>query len=210
MNTPVLVPRRPDGGRRDEIWRYLSTKYWPQFSDLTIFESDAPGEPFARAAAINAAAAAAGDWEVAIIADADSFVPVAQLRAAQARVDYRMVIPHTRWLGLSDYDTTMLLRGWIDKPYRYAVERTGSSAVSGVLVVPRAVWDAVGGFDEAFVGYGWEDFAFARACELYSGLVRVDGPVWHMSHPPMDQTSGNALRYEHYLNARTFEDLDLP
>lgn len=214
--SPVLVPRREDGGERDRVWKRLQEDVWPGWR-IVEGHHDGPG-PFNRSAALNAAADLAGDWDVAVIADADSFVQSEQLAAAiaLAKQTGMLTIAHSEWVNvhldeIDDFLATRALR-WDDK--RLICHHT----VSSMLAVPRELWDAVGGFDEAFKGYGYEDNAFARSCKLQAGGVeRIFGPVYHLSHEAERQpfrehlrdphVQANKLRWREYLRAKTPEQI---
>ena len=56
--------------------------YWDARPDYRVVEGEHTEGPFNRSAAINAAAKLAGNWDVAVIADADTWVPYAQLDEA--------------------------------------------------------------------------------------------------------------------------------
>jgi GT2 family glycosyltransferase len=182
---PVLVPRRPDGGVRDAAWSVLQGSVWAGQPYEVVEGFHAEG-PFNRSMALNAAAASAGVWEVAVVADADTWVHPGALAAAveQAARARHMVVPHRSWRCLTPTATARVLSTRRAVPGEWHLERTGAEAVSGVLVVHREQWDAAGGFDERFVGYGWEDLAFARACVLTGGWERLAGAgaCWHLHH----------------------------
>lgn len=224
---PVLVPRRPDHGMRDMLWEHLRLTYWTHLREpyCHIVEGLHTIGPFNRSAALNAASAQAGAWELAIIADGDSWVEPLQLRAAVAlaRRTGRLVAAYDHVLELSQGATGHLL----NRPGplriqpgcstdRVRTEATDPSTVqSTMLVVPRPVWDAVGGFDERFVGWGGEDNAFWRACELLTGTpLRVQGPAWHLWHPsskPARPTDpyylANVRRAQRYQQALCGDDV---
>lgn len=178
---PVLVPWRTDNGARAAIWERLRARWIEQ--GWTVVEGHPGDGPFNRAAAQNNAARLAGDWDVAIITDADSIVPPERLHAAirAAHETGRMVIAHDRWVNVhTDEQDQFLTTGSLTwRPDREVYKLT----VSSMLACPRSVWDAVGGYDERFRGYGYEDNAFYRACEILTGEpVRLHGSVFHLSH----------------------------
>ena len=205
--TPVLVPRRLDNGPRDEIWKRLQLDVWdkPYWNVVEGFD-DAP-TPFNRSAALNRAAELAGDWDIAIIADADSVVPEARLNDAIeiAQLNQKLVIPHSRWVNVEVDEAAKFIAGyallWKKDRIKY------NTTVSSVLVVPRTVWDAVNGFDERFVGWGWEDTAFMHAVDVITGgHIRLEGDVYHLDHerPHADVNrtldSGYIANTNHYRN----------
>lgn len=228
---PVLVPRRADNGWRDRLWDTLRQDYWARLPGFELIEGEHRDGVFNRSAAINVAASEAGDWELAIIADADTLVAVPQLQdaVALARRTQRLVAAFHEVHELSERATRWILE---DTEARDEAGLSAMASVSGcervrrgsddpttvqssMLVVPRAVWDAVGGFDEKFVGWGCEDNAFWRACELLTGEPkRVHGPAWHLWHPSGRPANAadldyqrNQWRYRLYANALCAEDV---
>jgi len=161
----------------------LREQYWVSLG-YELTEGHHTEGLFCRAAAINTAASLAGDWDVALIADADVFVPPQQLSRAVVRAAQSpaLVLAHDEWLSLDEETTADVLAGR-QPPLVPAARRR--SPVSGVLAIGRATWDRVGGFDERFEGYGWEDRAFVRKCTLAAGFSRVPGPMWHLWHEPV-------------------------
>ena len=67
MNTVVLVPYRPHPTLAP-LWETIESWWHQHHPDWPVHTADSRGS-WSRAEAINTAAAAAGDWEVAIIAD---------------------------------------------------------------------------------------------------------------------------------------------
>lgn len=186
MTTPVLVPWRSDHGPRERLWTFVENRLWGDPAKYAVFEGDGEGD-FSRAKGINAAAEAAGDWDVAIIADADTIVPDERLdRAVEwVRRTGRVMLPFDRLRMLNVGQSETLMRtGQIPAETLPTRERPMDLAVSSLIVTPREVWDAVGGFDEAFVGYGWEDRAFMYAVNLHRPFKRMSGSAWHLWHPP--------------------------
>lgn len=179
-DVPVLVPWRTDHDRREAIWGTLRKRAWDGW---TVIEGQSPDGPFNRSAALNDAARKAGAWDLAVIADADSFVSPGQLAGAitTARETGRLTFAFSLWVDVwPDEHDRLLDEGWL--PWRDKRLILGHT-VSSMLVVPRTVWDQVGGFDEHFAGWGCEDVAFARACKILTGdPERIYGTVWHLAH----------------------------
>ena len=186
MRTVVLVPYRADRGHRDRLWQHLKTHYWADLPyPLIVGHHD--GGPYNRSAAINTAARSAGDWDVAIIADSDTWVPVSQLTDAvrQAGTGGQLVSALTAVAELDARCTAEILSGCVDF-LNIGLERVRSGELdtqSSMLAVPRALWDNIGGFDERFAGWGGEDNAFWRAATILGGRPnRVDGYAYHLWH----------------------------
>lgn len=181
MNTSVCVPYRgDDDGWRDRNWAFVRD-WWERSGIGPISTGDRPGA-FNRAAARNEAARAAGTWDVAVFADADTFMPDAQpiLDAIALARGGGAVLPHDHYVALTSRGTSLLMRG-DDWHGQTKYERV--SAPLGIIVVSRAAWETVGGFDERWTDWGGEDVAFRIACSTLSTLTRLPGTLVHLWHP---------------------------
>ena len=189
MTIPVLVPWRSDGGRRDDLWRYVRRSFWSTLPGFRIVTGRSPDGPFNRSAAVNDAAALAGNWRVAVIADNDTWVPPAQLSAAVAMAQEtgRLTAAFSRVVELSHDYTDRLLDGSASLA-DFNIDRVRTEPLgvqSSMLVVPHALWEQVGGFDVKFQGWAGEDNAFWKACAILGGEpARIDGCAFHLWHQP--------------------------
>jgi len=213
---PVFVPFRTDNGQRALNWALIKETVWDEASWAEVVLGESPDGPFNLSAARNDAASKM-DWDVAIFADADSFVPLDILDAAAAVAleTKQIVLPHSRWVNVG-YDERFQFM--TDKYVHYDPKRTVVSGTkSSVLVIPRQAYDAVNGFDERFQGWGWEDTAFHLAVtNLYSPVIQFEGNVWHLEHerPNGDINRGtdensirNRAHYKRYQSARNNTEL---
>lgn len=211
MSVAILVPRRADGGRRDELWSWVRDRWERERPDWPIFEGHHDDGPFNRSAAINAAAEAAGDWTVAIIADGDTFAGTSQAEAAVEAADStgKIVFGYHRYCYLSRAGSDRVMAGYAGSWERF-IEWSHLNACSGMVVVARRLWDKVGGFDPKFVGWGEEDIAFSMACQALAGdHLRVSGDVWHLWHPVSESNDptlpgyqANLARRQRYVEAK--------
>lgn len=184
--TAVLVPRRDGRPDRDKLWAF-TRGWWTEHVQLPIIEGHhlATEGPFNRSAAINRAADAAGDWEVAVVIDADVLLDPGQVHAAVACAARTgaMVVGFTERLHLNGGGTAKVVKGWRGnwRPYARIV---AMESVSSCVAVRRDLWTKVGGFDEAFAGWGWEDVAFRIHAEAIAAhpVVRIGGALWHLHH----------------------------
>lgn len=218
MNVAILVPRRADGGERDRLWAFTRARWESDHPDWPIIEGHHDTGPFNRAAAINRAAADAGDWDVALIIDADVLVDPNTVRSTVdvAACTHGLVVASPeRWM-LNQAGTAKILAGHTGKWDSFVRQRYGTltdprgAQVSCCIAVSRQLWEQVGGFDELHVGYGYEDVSFKRACELISGKAVVwlaPHPIWHLHHAPSpddretgELKSANKARAHLYLN----------
>jgi hypothetical protein len=197
MRTVVLVPRRSDGGRRDVLWTWLAQRWKQDRPDWEVFEGHHNDGLFNRSAAINTAARAAGQWDVAVIADADSLAGADQLQQAVdlAATSGTMVIAYTRYVYLNRTMSDLILAGFTGSWWD-GVEFTLANTCSTMVAVPRKLWNAVGGFDEGFVGWGWEDCAFSASCAALGGRTRIPGEVWHLWHPPSGENNQDSPEWQ--------------
>jgi hypothetical protein len=192
----ILVPRRSDGGQRDELWAWCRRRWLGLLPQLELYEGHHDDDgPFNRAAAINTAAALAdadASWDFAVIVDADVWIDPANVTAAieRAASTGKVTWAFQRWNGLTPAATSVFLADdpeTVNSVAPAAIDRTNPISWSCCFVVPRAVWDNLGGFDERFKGWGWEDMAFQSVvCGLY-GHERLDGDVWHLWHPRAEE-----------------------
>lgn len=209
MRVVVLVPRRADNGPRDRVWAWVANRWAAELPewDVVIGDHDAGEGLFNRSEALNRAAATAGRWDVAMIADSDSFVGRVEALAAVgwAGSTGRLTYAHSVFRYLSRQMSASVLDGFMGD-WMPGVDWSLNNTQSSMLAVPRVLWDEVGGFDSRFCGWGMEDVAFASACETMGGAAnRVPGSVWHLWHPPStDPTaarSANVQVLNPYLRA---------
>ena len=175
MSVVTLVPWRPGNRERERTWDFVRPKL--EALGWRVVTGDGPGK-WARAAAINDAARRAGDWSVALIADADTVPEVDAIHTAVERVahDGGALRPHNKLWMLSRIETKRFMVG---APIEPQTRHPGG----GLLVVSREAWDAVGGYDERFIGWGHEDSDFNTRLVAYSTWDISDGNAWHLWHP---------------------------
>lgn len=211
----VIVPFRSDQGHRDKLWNHLKTTYWSTTPHEIVVGEHLDG-PFNRAKAINQAADR--DWDVAVIADSDTWVPLNQLNAAteMAKTTNRLTAAFTAVMELSQPQTSHLLDGepLPEVPDFDRIRTRELETQSSMLVITRALWDHIGGFDERFKGWGGEDSAMWKAAAILAGPPnRVDGFAYHMWHQPAkDKQRGPTYRrnlnlWSRYKNATTVSEL---
>ena len=181
-----------DGPHRQRLWNFARARWEAAYPDTPIVEGSSPPGLFNRSAAINDGAF--GDWDIAVVIDADVVCSARQVNSAIERASQsnRVVLAYSQYRGLTPNMTARILDGYEDifafeeteRPWlvpgtRYVTDFHESSCV----VIPRAVFDKCQGFDERFVGWGQEDVAFMQAARILTGPVtRVEGPVWHLWH----------------------------
>lgn len=202
MRTVVLVPRR-EHPERDLLWEWCKARWQRILPDYPIYEGHHNDGPFNRAAALNTAARLAGQWDLAIVIDADIFIRASQVKKAVATAAKtgHVTWAHRRWRGIRDDWTGRIVRDGRDfgpeidrEDMDVLVERTNPISWSCCIVIPRAVWDDMGGFDERFRGWGFEDMAFqSLVCGLY-GWERIEGDVYHLWHSRTVNGSGRAAK----------------
>lgn len=181
----ILVPRRADNGFRDALWDWTKGWWEREQSHMPIFEGHHDSGQFNRAAAVNRAAALAGDWDVAVIIDSDVICDPQRVKdaVALAHETGKLVYPHDVRKDLNQGGSRRVMAGDQGNWDRY-VHKRYPDMVSSVIVVPRRLWDEIGGFDESFEGWGYEDTAFAAAADTFGkGHIRLPGEVWHFWHP---------------------------
>ena len=212
MNVVVIVPRREDDGHRDRLWAHCRD-IWHQRHGWPIYEGHHQDGPFNRSTAINRAIEDAGEWDVALIIDADVICSPESIAAAVDLADKsdRLVIAHDERIMLTRKGTERVLDGfegsWRDRPM---VERVWTDSVSCAVAISSRLWSLAGPFDEEFIGWGREDTAFRIACEVETGpVVKVCGETFHLWHevaPEVAKThplrKANEHRHQAYVAAR--------
>lgn len=211
----VIVPYRPDHGHRDQLWAFLHKHYWASLGFQVVVGEHTDG-PFNRSKAVNQAANR--NWDYAVIADADTWVPERQLRLAHmtARISGKLVAAFDTVIEIAQPSTLSLLSGQLgfeDTFHTVRARRRPLETQSSMLVVPRTLWDQIGGMDERFTGWGGEDNALWKHAELAAGTSRIPGNAYHMWHPPAaDKHHGPTYRsnlnlWNRYQQATTIDEL---
>jgi hypothetical protein len=179
----VLVPRRAGDPIRDANWKWCRRIWEQQGWDIYEGHHEGPGL-FSASIARNRAAAAAGNWDVAIFADADT-VPwdwsSVKDGVSVAHTTGRFVRPFRVYNMLDEEASRSFMEtGHIPKR---GIRRLGEAAYGGIHIVPRRLWDESKGYDERFLGWGSEDAAYEFACRALGGFRRLHGEVYHLWHP---------------------------
>jgi hypothetical protein len=213
----LLVPRREGFAQRDELWAWCRPWWQEHFPEWPLFEGHHTVGLFNRSAALNLAAAAAGEWDVAVIIDADVICDPEHVREAVriAADQGRMVVPFTVRHNLDARGSRKVMAGY-DGPWERYIAQNYYDQHSSVVAVPRNVWQTVGGFDERFAGWGMEDTAFACAVTTLVGpLVHMEGEAWHLWHPSAPEghrgtpsANANRARGARYQQAAAAGDAD--
>lgn len=211
--TVVLVPRRSDGGWRDQLWAHCRPLWDARGWSIYEGHHGADEGKFNRSAAINRAAHAAGEWDQAFIIDGDVIAGDDQIHEALDRTRRWGVLTfaYAAYWTLTKRATTQLIsRGRLDGDWHKQATFVAVNMSSSIECVPRTLWDEVGGFDETFDGWGWEDVAFMFACAAMRGgrFDRTAGEVWHLWHPHSttdrnrEVADANEARCQPYIDAR--------
>lgn len=203
MKVVALVPRLADRGERDRLWRFCK-RYWAeQLPELLVVEGhdETPG-PFNRSAALNRAAN--GEWDAAVILDADTILDAAQIRKGTelAGKSGHLVLPFADRCLLSRQGTRRILDGHRGSWDRFVQARQKPTDpyvyISGCQIVPRQLWEDIGGFDERFESYGGEDDAFHAASVALTAHdardSRLEGTAWHLWHRPSPEARNRPAR----------------
>lgn len=197
MQFPIIVPwslTGPYAEHRQRVWDYCAWQWKSLLPWASIYHGEVEGE-WTRSKARNAGAAAAGDWQVAVFADADIVAGTAdQVTVAvdEAQRTGKLVYAHTRRLQLGEAVTADVI-DHVEDIRGATIEADNANTYSGIYAVPRQLWESVEGFDEQFIGWGFEDIVFMIACSAFGGgHHRVPGVIWHLWHPRGEE------QHDHY------------
>lgn len=193
--TVILVPRRGGDVYRERNWQAVR----PHLDSLgyPLFVADSGDQPFSVARSYNQAAREAGDWDKAILWEADGWASADQVHRAVALTGRGMVYCFDHWVKLSRHGTRLFWSGQRDgfgpELLRKRQHPIPPPLGAGPRVVSRHLWESVGGFDERFVGWGPEDQDFAHRCERVFPHSRVEGKAYDLWHPiaPRDRLDQN-------------------
>ncbi len=215
----LLVPFSSEDPSRIEIWRHV--KHWLETTlDYPLYIGEHfPDKPihYNLSLARNLAAQKAGDWDVAIIHDADTVISPEQIKrgVAAALETGAVTYPYTERWELDFEGTKMLLTDESSNWQSHMTPYTRNQPLGGCIIVRRDLWELVRGFDTGFVGWGHEDGAFAAACQVLSGkkLQRVKGRSLHLEHVAAQAKKAdnpvylaNKARVKRYLEAANLPD----
>lgn len=173
MRFVICVPWRGGAPSREAIWQQVSKHL--NGSGLEVFTGDGhPELPFNRSAARNAAALAAGDWDVAVFCDADTYIPYAQMAEAIAVAveTHGVVMPYTNVVSMNPVTS--------ETRQRVATGDT-NFLITGNLVVHK---DAFAKFhwDERIADWGWEDGAFLKTALALVPVNQIPGTIAAIEH----------------------------
>lgn len=214
MRVLVAVPWRPQPHR---VYAHEITvaRYRELLPDADVVDVDTDHEPFCLAACRNRGVELAeqADYDVAILADADTLPEREPLQAAidGAQTSGRVHLPYTEYRSLQSFGTAQFQAG---RPIERCNHLPVAAACSGVFVTTPATWWSIGGQDERFRGWGMEDVAFlvAHRTLLGSDPVRHDGRVYALHHESATkhgpQYDANVALYQRYLTAAETGDPD--
>lgn len=186
MRVVVLLAYRDDGAERTRNWAIARAQWehlgWP------IFTGDVGDDPMSIGASVNAAAEAAGDWDVALVTDCD--LVLASPEQAHRAVDLaQRTGGYTRAQSLLTYVSAEGVEQVVAGTPVELADATHSIGLTGEkpYAIRRDLWDEIGGYDRRFVGYGAEGVALAAAATGLRDAHRVTGECFHLDHPLVDR-----------------------
>jgi hypothetical protein len=186
----LIIPYKPDHGRRDFVWPFIKMRYQELLPDVEICIGGDDSELFCKARAVNEAAQKA-TGNIFILADAEVvFDPelISRIKATIHR--HPWLIPFTNAYRLTKEATDRLIEEELPPVLHVSdhdIEYNQYVPGGYINAMTRACFDRVGGLDERFKGYGFEDMAFALSLDTICGChFRMDGAIYHLWHPWAD------------------------
>lgn len=194
----VCIGSRPRNDHEAEVLEWCATR-WRSLYPVHIADSDGDAK-FNRSAARNNAAAAAGEPDVLIFANADTVFLDAHditqaVHAAAASISWSL---SARYIETSVSYTADALRAnptaVMPDPLS-SYERQLSESPAGYQIVPRVWFEDIRGWDERFgSGWGWEDAAFRDALDVLHAPHERYGTAVHLWHPRGPELAPQANR----------------
>lgn len=215
VDAVVLVPMRLSESRWP-VWNFVSD--WIGRYNLPVFTADSDTEVFSPGAARNAAASAAGYWDVAVFHDADTIAhpdAVAQAidMAANSR---RMVVAADSHMYCDRASSQRIMASGVPafaRPDSFDEHGIYQKPCSGVFAVNRDLFTRVGGYLEGLTGWGYEDLVFLQMCGIFGdGNTWVPGHItlhlWHEPSPRDADTESNKQVWQTLTGYRRRGDRD--
>jgi len=198
----ILVPYRPDGAHRDNLWTYCQQQWATTPYEIVEGHESGAGPFNASQAFNNAASKASGNVFVTFGADHLPNMPAIDNAAHRATVHgWAPVFTETR--EYSPEDTYAILHG--ANPYDLPTHQTAPFCIA-IIAVTREAWIP---FDERFNGWGSEDAAWRLALEGIHGEpqptpAQALHALWHPPAPRTHAEHNHQLLREYVdaLNAR--------
>lgn len=178
MRAVILTPWRTDHAERAALYGLVRAQQ--ETLGLPIYTGDSAEEPFNIQRAWNAAADAAGQWDVALFWGADFLLE--DTASALEAVDHAAagnpyVFAFDKVTKLTLPETRLVLKG------RPAPVRNDVLPFGGVRAVPAEWWAKCGHYDVRFRGWGHGDRAYVRVMERMGGVAtRVEGRMIMLRH----------------------------
>lgn len=175
---PVLVLHHAGDAHRDRVWAYCR-RQWRRMGRRVVTGSSARGLYAAR----NAASRRAGEWRIAIFADADIITPELELGDLLdvEGDEYVCLYSELRYLGRATTETLITTGELVDDD----ADEVLQGGWLGCFAIGRELWDDLGGFDERFAGRPGQDVAFHIAASTLGRASRRGCRALHLWHEPV-------------------------
>lgn len=194
MKTVILTPYRPSSSR-EPLWRFVQDWINGNY-DYPRFVSDSDGEPFSAGQARNRAAKLAGQWDVALVHDADTIAHPEAVRhaVAEAAASMRMVFAGDSHMYCDPRSSQRIMDCGVPafaRPASFDDKGVYGRPSGGVFAINRRLWDAVGGYVENLTAWGFEDLVLLQCCGIFGeGHGYIPGHItYHLWHPPTPPTA---------------------
>lgn len=191
MRQQIIIPWRDmDCIYRRRHFNFLYDYYSQEF-DIILGDNDGD---FNRSAARNRGVEETQS-DVAVIIDADNFIPHEQIHYAIKRASRNdlLVKPFHSFGYLTEESTEDFYNSYPKIELSYVpkyIDPPQSDFTGGAYVMKKSLWMDLGGMDEGFIGWGAEDDAFHLICKNSGiGIRYVGGFDYHLYHPAHRVTS---------------------
>lgn len=218
VDTVILIPYRNNGcSYRGRNFAFTLNWWRTNHPKFRIHVGDSLGE-FSRSEARNNAARMAGDWDVALFADADTIAhPDAVAQAVHSAANsMQMVVTGDSHMYCDRASSERIHESGVPAfPRPQSFDNTGiyEKPCSGIFAINRDLFNKVGGYVESLTGYGYEDLVFLQMCGIFgAGNNWVPGHInlhlWHPKSARTDATATNKRVWQQLTKYRMRADRD--
>lgn len=188
IKVAVVIPWRETPSRLP-LKEYVDSWYKKNMPEVKIFYTDSGHKIFNRSASKNLGGDLAKDYDVVIYNDADTIPNLASILDGIDKTykDELLCNPFDSCRIVDFTNTQKILSGNI--PMEDIEYSEYENSCGGILITTPKIFNLLGNYDENFKEWGYEDTAiyFSHLAIMDTGMVRIPGPIYVLSHEVEDR-----------------------